>query len=391
MRYRIAICGTRGVPAAYGGFETFAEELGSRLALKGYDVTVFCRTYNRIPTEQRIMYYKGMRCVNLRAIKHKYFETPLHTLSSFLSNELKHADIILLCNAANSPFAFIPRILSKPVIINVDGIERERRKWNLLGKLWYRFGEYTSVLFASGLVSDADYIKDYYKDKYKRNSSVIRYGARKIETVLLDDKQEGAFIQISRKYLQFYEKYGIIPGKYILYVSRLEPENNADKVIKAYNLLTEDIRNEFPLVVVGDAPYANDYKNSLIELAKNSNVKFLGYQFGESYEQLQTGAYMYIQATEVGGTHPALVEAMGFANAILANDVVEHVEVVNNVAHLYKFNDINDLSLKMSALIENPNLSSSLRKAAYNRASQEYSWDSIVSKYIELFDKHLKG
>ena len=390
MKKKIAICGTRGVPSSYGGFETFAEELGSRLVNLGYEIIVYCRHYGDGSEVEKEYFYKGMKCLSFKAIKHKYFETPLHTLRSFLTSEIRSVDIVLLCNAANSPFSFIPKIFGKPIVINVDGIERERRKWNFLGKLWYYFGEVCSVFFASKLVSDANYIRDYYRKKYGRDSSVIRYGARQIDPSFLDDKCKNLFDKIYQTNKDFYDNHKLMPGKYLLYVSRLEPENNADKVISAYNLLKQEIKKEYELVVVGDAPYANEYKEGLIKLARGTNVRFLGYQFGSSYELLQTGAYLYVQATEVGGTHPALVEAMGFANAIVANDVVEHIEVIKDVAEVYKYNDINSLSEKIARLIEKKDLTEKLRIDAYQRSLKDYSWDSVVLEYVKLFSVYLE-
>jgi len=385
---KIAICGTRGVPANYGGFETFAEELGVRLVKRGHEITVFCRYYKGAEDLQLAYDYKGISCINLRAFKHKYFETPLHTLLSFLHPKLSKIDLVLLCNAANSPFSFLPRLLGIPVIINVDGIERERRKWNWMGKLWYRLGEFCSVLFASDLVSDANYIHDYYLKRYNRSSTVIRYGARHLSKEAALEKSAGDFKSIQGAHAVRFHEFGVEAGSYLLYVSRLEPENNADKVILGFNELPKSVREKFPLLVVGDAPYADDFKLMIKSIAC-PEVKFLGYQFGESYEILQSGAYLYIQATEVGGTHPALVEAMGFSNAIVANAVPEHFEVIDGVAEFYNYNDIRDLTAKLLLLTTSENRVLELRSFAFQKAVREYSWEAICDQYEALFKKHL--
>jgi glycosyltransferase involved in cell wall biosynthesis len=381
----IAICGTRGVPASYGGFETFAEELGSALVKKGYRVLVYCRYYNDSLENSKNFKHKGMECISIKAPKHKYFETPIHTLKSFLHPSIREADLILLCNAANSPFGFIPKLLRKPLLINVDGIERERRKWNWIGKSWYLMGEFFSAIYGNELISDADYIQEYYKKRYFRKSTVIRYGAKHLPTEYYNQKINSDFSNIYLKYKSYYDNYDIKCGNYLLYVSRLEPENNADKVILAYNLVPESIRLKYPLVIVGDAPYAEDFKKRIKEIACQE-VKFLGYRFGEEYLALQSGAYFYIQATEVGGTHPALVEATGFANAIIANSVKEHFEVVDGCSIFYKYNDINDLSTKMQLLLTSEDQVINLRKLAYQRSLNEYSWDAICHKYEKLFN-----
>ncbi|MCB0334923.1 MAG: DUF1972 domain-containing protein, partial [Bdellovibrionales bacterium] len=261
----IALLGTRGIPARYGGFETFAEKLACRLVNRGHEVTVYCRKAFFQPSPHARS-YQGVRLKTTSTIMHKYAETPLHALTSFLSLFLWRPDVVLLCNAANSPFAFIVRLLGIPLIINVDGIERKRSKWNQLGKLWYRLGEYTSVLFGTKIVSDAHVIAEYYRDTYRCPSTVIRYGAD------VTSIPPGGTLA----------KFNLRPQSYLLYVSRLEPENNALGVIDAYTGLD----TEMPLVIVGDAPYSDEYKARLRERA-NDRVIFAGYQFESAYFELR--------------------------------------------------------------------------------------------------------
>ena len=177
-KLKIAICGTRGIPACYGGFETFAEELSTRLVERGHSVRVYGRSHVIDYSESS---YKGVEIELLSAPKHKYLETPVHTFKSFLHLLSNPVDAVLICNGANSPFAWIPRFLGRtPITINVDGIERLRGKWNSLGKLWYLLGEFCSVLFANIMISDAEVIREYYKDRYKKDSVVLRYGYRNV-------------------------------------------------------------------------------------------------------------------------------------------------------------------------------------------------------------------
>ncbi|NMC64343.1 MAG: glycosyltransferase family 1 protein [SAR324 cluster bacterium] len=285
-KLRIAILGTRGIPARYGGFETFAEELSLRLVKRGHEVTVFGRR-PFFSSVQETLEYKGVKIQYVPTIFHKYLETPLHGLSSFIAASKRDFDVILLCNAANSPFSWILNLKGLPFAVNVDGIERKRAKWNSLGKLWYRLGERSSVLFAKQLIADAKVIRDYYKEKYSCEAVVIPYGASPIR------RDTGKTLQ----------NFGLKAGQYLLYVSRLEPENNALGVVQAYN----DSGVTIPLVVVGEAPYAKEYIEQVKEAA-GKGVIFAGFQFAEAYQELQSNCYLYIQATEVGGTHPALVE-----------------------------------------------------------------------------------
>src|SRR3990172_13208632 len=149
---KIAILGTRGIPGNVGGFETFAEELSTRLVKRGHQVTVYGRTNNiryRQPT------YKGVRLVLLPTIPHKYFDTLAHTFLSVWHVLWQDAEVVLICNAANSIFSFLPRLAGKKTVVNVDGLERQRRKWNALGKAYYLLSEWLATFLPNAIVTDA--------------------------------------------------------------------------------------------------------------------------------------------------------------------------------------------------------------------------------------------
>lgn len=360
-KLRIALLGTRGIPARYGGFETFAEELSTRLARRGYTVEVFCRRF--YGSQDDCKSYRGVLLRYAWSVRHKYLETPLHAFFSNLSLVRSRCDVALLCNAANSPFAWMIRLLGIPLAINVDGIERERAKWNWLGRLWYLLGERSSVLFASRVIGDAVVIQEYYKERYGCSAVMIPYGATAVR------KEPGTVLN----------SFGLTPDNYILYVSRLEPENNALGVIQAYASLTTDV----PLVIVGDAPYAEEYKRSLREAA-NEKVIFTGYQFAEAYQELQSNCLMYIQATEVGGTHPALIEAMAYGNCVIANGTPENREVLGSAGYIYEKNNFTDLARCIANAMSDPIERGALKVKAKERANQLYDWEKITDQYESL-------
>ena len=358
---RIAIMGIRGIPAHYSGFETLAEELAPRLTKRGHRVTVYGRS-NVINYEGQ--YYKSARLVILPTISHKYLDTLVHTFLCIIHSLFYRCDVILLCNAANSIFSFVPRLVGQKVVVNVDGIERKRKKWNWLGKLWYLWGEFFSTFFPNEIVSDAKVIQDYYWERYHKKSTFIPYGANseKVNTTKVLDK------------------FGIRSNEYILYVSRLEPENNAHIVIEAF----EKVKTDFELVIVGDAPYSSKYIKKL-KATRDSRIVFTGFVFGEGYKEFQSNTYCYIQATEVGGTHPALIEAMGCGNCVIANGTPENIEVVGNAAIIYKKNDVEDLREKIQYVMRNPKIIRMYGEKAKKGIKANYSWDTVTDKYENLF------
>jgi glycosyltransferase involved in cell wall biosynthesis len=356
---RLAILGTRGIPANYGGFETFAEELSTRLAARGHEVTVYCRS-NNIRFPGRV--YKSVRLVVLPTIGTKYLDTVAHTLLSVIHALPGKYDCILICNAANALFAAVPRIASVPVALNVDGIERKRKKWGWLGRSYYRVSEYLATIIPDVIVTDAAVIREYYMEKYRAASVMIAYGAEctRVETTEVLSRLE------------------IRPRGYLLYVSRLEPENNAHVVIDAYSR----VKTGMPLLIVGDAPYAQKYIAELKAVA-DPRVRFTGAIYGSGYRELQSNAYIYIHATEVGGTHPALIEAMGAANCVLVYDTPENREVVGDCGLF--FNNSESLASQITRTIADPVLVRDLGVRAQTRARRLFSWDAITDQYEKLF------
>ena len=367
----LAIMGTRGIPACYGGFETFAEELSTRLAGRGHKVTVYCRRGGACGGKQAPgdSSFRGVGRIWTWTVRHKYLETPLHGLTSFIDALFRRFDAALVCNAANSPFIWILKLKGLPVFVNVDGIERRRGKWSFLGRLWYRLGEICSALFADRIVADAQVIADYYRRTYGVEAAVIGYGA---------EAQPAAPGETLAR-------YGLEASRYLLYVSRLEPENNALGVIRAYRSLETDM----PLVIVGDAPYAGSYVSSLKEAA-DQRVVFTGFQFGAAYRELRANCYLYIQASEVGGTHPALVEAMAYGNCIVANRVAEHEEVLGDAGYYYARNDFARLGALLKELLAAPHKVKEAGESARARAAARYRWDDVVVKYEELCKNALR-
>jgi len=364
---KIALLGTRGIPANYGGFETFAENLSTRLVKRGHSVTVYGRSSY---IDKNKKFYKGVRIKVLPTISHKYLDTPVNTFLSSLHTIVCKYDIVFICNSANSFCALIPRLSGRPVVLNVDGLEWKRAKWSVFGKCVYRFSEWLATFIPNHIVTDAKEIQKYYRNKFNKKSTYIPYGStvtKVTSTTVLD-------------------KYHLKKRKFFLYVSRLEPENNAHVVIKAY----KQVKTDFPLIIVGDAPYSKDYIQNLKRM-KDDRVIFTGYVFDKGYNEFQSHAYCYIQATEVGGTHPALVEAMGHGNCIIANDVPEHREVLGDSGLYFDTENLSTLIENMHFVLEHSKKVAEFGKKAQQRVSKLYTWEKVTTDYETLFRKIVRG
>jgi glycosyltransferase involved in cell wall biosynthesis len=352
---RIAILGTRGIPARYGGFETFAEELSTGLVARGHDVTVYCRERH---TEKS---YRGVSLVYLPTWRHKYFDTLVHSFFSTLHLIFHPVDAALYCNAANAIFTFWPRLVGIPVALNVDGLERKRKKWNRLARTWYLISERLATICPNVAISDARKIAEYYLARYGKPTEFISYGA-----------EVGALAETD-----VLEKLGLAPGEYLLYVSRMEPENNALLVRESF----EKVATSLKLSLIGDAPYADEYIQR-VRATNDPRVVMPGAIYGRGYHELLSHCYAYIHATEVGGTHPALIEAMGRGAVVLYLNTPENAEVAGDAGIPF---EAQELSGKLTDLLEMPGEQrAEWSRRAIARVAERYSWDAVTAQYEAL-------
>ncbi|HEY7387776.1 MAG TPA: DUF1972 domain-containing protein [Bryobacteraceae bacterium] len=359
-RVRIALLGTRGMPAHYGGFETFAEELSVRLVARGHEVIVYCR--EPFPDS----FYRGVRLQYLPTIRHKYFDTIAHTLISTIHLVWRRArglrvDAALYCNGANAIFTMVPRVFGIPTALNVDGLERKRKKWNRLAKAWYLVSEWLATFCPTVTITDARSIQHYYQERYRKESVFIPYGA------------EVGRLQ-SRSVL---EKFGLEPGRYFLYVSRMELENHPLEVREAF----ETIDTPLKLVLVGDAPYARDYVRRVRD-TRDTRVLIPGAIYGLGYHELGSHCFAYIHATEVGGTHPALIEAMGRGAIVLYRNTPENAEVAGGAGIPF---EPAELAAKIRLALEmSESEREELGRKAMERVRDRYSWEAVAGEYERL-------
>ena len=352
----IAILGTRGIPGRYGGFETFADQLSRRLVERGHRVTVYCRERHTEPT------YLGAELRYLPTIRHKYLDTIVHTALSTVHLLFHRVDVALYCNAANAIFCGMPRLAGMPVALNVDGLERNRKKWNRAAKAWYRLSEWLATFCPTAIVTDAQAIEQYYRDRYACVSTMITYGAepQRLKTTAV------------------LTSLGLEPDRYFLYVTRFEPENNPLLVREAFETLATPLK----LALIGDAPYAAEYI-ARIRNTTNPRVVIPGYVFGDGYGELQSHCYAYVHATEVGGTHPALIEAMGRGALILYLETAENTEVAGGIGLPFTAQTLP--AVMQRALDMSPEERAAWQQKAVDRVRERYSWSAVTDAYEALF------
>lgn len=364
---KVAILGTRGVPALYGGFETAVEEIGTRLALRGHDVTVYCRN-----PDQKMTTYQGMHLVNLPAIRHRVAETLSHTSLSAAHAAVKNRpDVALVLNAGNAPLLRPLRAAGIPVAIHLDGLESRREKWRGAGAAYYKWAERSSVRAGTEVVADCQAIADYIKETYGRSAWVITYGAEVIEP----GSERLAEVRVVRR-------------DFHLLVARMEPENHVLEAVLGYRQ-SEETR---PLLIVGSAPYSQWYIDKVADAAGgDTRIRFMGGIYDqELLNQLYGNCRTYIHGHSVGGTNPSLLRAMGAGAPVLAFDCEFNREVTADRALMWSSSD--DMTALMDDIAEgelDPVLES-LTVAGRERVAEHYRWDVVTDEYERLL-RHLLG
>jgi glycosyltransferase involved in cell wall biosynthesis len=312
--------------------------------------------------------YKGAQLVHLRTVQNKYLDTFVHTaLSAVHVGRKIKPDVALFFIAGNSPLCLITRWARIPALINIDGLDSDRRKWPAFAKAYLRFAERTAPRWADKAITDSHAVAETFERRYRQRIDVVPYGVE-------DPGYDGT---------ETLERLGLEPRKYILFVGRLEPENNPHLLVEAFSRIPADKARGMKLAIVGGAPYADDYIRQVWRSA-DPRVVFPGYVFGTGYWELQRHAYVFCAPTEVGGTHPVILEAMAAGNCVLVNDHRPNAETVGDAGIYFSGKTgVEDLAGQLERVLADPKLVAEYRGRALQRA-QQYSWDAVTDQYEEL-------
>lgn len=361
---KIAILGSRGIPACYGGFETLVEELSLGLTASGEaEVLVYCRKpyFDLHPAT-----YRGIRLVYLPAPRKKAIESLINSFLSALHVLSQNVDVIYFVDPANAPFCAMLRLCGKQVVVHTDGLGWKRAKWGPLARKYYKFVEWVCARTATALVTDNPAMVEYYRREYNADSCYAPYGAE----------------QHSGENCAVLGELGLSPKRYLLVVARLERDNNVDLIVREYtrSRVTE------PLVIVGDAPYDPDYLSLLCGLS-DQRVRFIGRINDQaSLNSLYRWAYVYIHGHEVGGTNPSLLRAMHAGTAPLIMDVDFNRSVTGSSRFVFTKASGNLASL-LDRLRNNPELVQVESERVRQRANSLFTWNEVIDAHLRLFQR----
>ena len=360
---RVAFIGGRGVVSKYSGIEAFYEEAGTRLAERGHAVTIYCRSY----FTPKAASYSGVRLIRLPTIRSKHLETLVHTFLSTLHALFGDYDIVHYHTLGPALFSWIPRLFSKKTVVTVQGLDWQRKKWGWIASSVLKAGEWGAVNFPNATMVVSRSLRDYYRARYGKETLFVPNGTRMRE----------------RRTAGYLQSWGLEPDNYILFLGRFSPEKNCDLLIRAYQRLNTDVK----LVLAGGSSYSDAYANRLRSHASDK-IRFLNWVSGEALEELLTNAMLFVLPSDMEGLSLALLDAMGAGLCVLASDVPENRELVDEAGFTFKAGSEDALAERLRLLIDIPALREEAGREASARIRQYYLWPKIVeqieSEYLRL-------
>ena len=353
----VAIIGSRGYLSTYGGFETFVRHLAPHLRDAGAAVTV----YGHAPHGRQEVLHDGIRRVETLGINTKATATLTHGMTAVFDACRRNFDVVLLLNIANGFYIPLLQAAGIPVAVNVDGLEWERGKWGYFPRQVFRAGARITARRADVVIADSRAISDVWRDTFQRDCVFLPYGGDVVADVPLEPVRE----------------VGLKPG-YILLVARLVPENNIDLFLDAVELM----HHKPPVVVVGSANYKSPIVDRLTKLS--NTVRWLGHIADQALlASLWAHCGVYFHGHSVGGTNPALLQAMGLGAPVIAVDSPYSREVLSNAEALVEARP-ESVATRLGEVLESDVVRNELRRRGTSRVRSAYRWSDVCNGYWEV-------
>ena len=371
---RIAIIGSKGIPARSGGIERHVEELATRLAKRHFDVTVYTRPWYTGKTKAS---YKGVRLVPVASIQSKNFDAITATFLATMKAVREGFDVYHFHGVGPSLLAWIPRLLrpNAKVVVTFHCIDRKHQKWGFIARLALKLGEWTANRFAHKTIVVSKTLAHYCREVYGRDVSYIPNGITPptptTSTTVLDE------LALTR-------------GRYVVMVSRLVKHKGAHTLIEAWKKLkasTEDLRvHALKLVIVGDGAFTDEYVHELrTSTVGMKDVVFAGFRTGDELKALLSESAFAVHPSVSEGLPIAVLEEMSFGKAVLATDIPEHLEIIEGKGYTFKAGDARDLMLQLFWLITHPRERASMGMKAKLFVTTYYKWDDVVRDTAVLY------
>ena len=364
---RIAVIGVRGVPAAYSGLETEVDEVGSRLVARGHEVLVYCR---RNCSKYSETHYKGMRRIVLPSLKGKWTDTYSHSLLSMFHVLKERPDVILAYNPGIASLCAIPKMLGYPVALNPDGFDWERRKWGWFAKRFIRGSAWLTTKVVDQIIADAITVQTYFNSVWKCHPPAVYIpNGGQLEPPETAGVPEAEAAEILKR-------YGVEKGKYLLFLSRHEPENSCEYILKAF----EGVKGDVKLLFGGGVTYASPYADSLRQ-TKDPRILFPGPIYDAQHvKALHHHCLFVVHGNQPGGMSLGLLKALGLGACVMTVNTPDNAYVLKDAGITYELS-AESIRSGMEFLLANPDKVRECQRSAIEQIKAEYLWDVVTDRY----------
>lgn len=371
---KVAMIGHKHVPSREGGVEIVVEELSTRMAKKGIDVTCYNRSgkhaLDKKQEVENIKEYKGVKLKKVLTIDKKGLAAM--TSSFFGSIRILFSKNNVVHFHAEGPSAMIPIIKffsKKRIVVTIHGLDWQRAKWGGFATKYIKFGEKMAVKYSDEIIVLSENVQKYFKEKYNRNTNFIPNGVNKPEV------RNSNIIK---------SKFNLSKDNYILFLGRIVPEKGIHYLIDAYKQIDTDKK----LVIAGGASDTSSYYQELIENSKNNEkIIFTGFVQGQELEELYSNAYIYVLPSDLEGMPLSLLEAMSYKNCCLTSDIPECQTVMGEKGITFKKSNVKELKEKLQYLLDNTDVVNKYKNESQEYALKKYNWDDVVENTLELYKK----
>ncbi len=379
---RIAMIGQKGIPARFGGVETHVDNIATRLAARGHDISTYCRSRFRPdrlgmepPEDYRTIggehWYRGVRLVYRPCINTKHLDAATHTFWCALESGALHKfDIVHFHGIGPAAFAPLTRLLGTKVVTTFHALDWRQVKWGRTASRFLKGGEARGARASHGIITVSRILKEYVRDTYGLEAEYIPNGA----TLPAGPPRTG---EIGR--------WGLNGGDYILAVGRIIRDRGLHRLIEAFRGVPGDVR----LVIVGAESPRTAYTDELREMA-DERVVFTGEVFGRALEDLYTNCAAYVLASTVEGLPITVCEAMAHGRPMVLSGIPENREVGGDAAVYFTPHDINELRSQLQVVLEDRDLQAELSARGLERARETFNWDRVAEQ-VEAYYLRVLG
>jgi glycosyltransferase involved in cell wall biosynthesis len=365
-----AFGGFRSIPPKAGaaGSDKFAFDLYPRIVKRGHSLIAYSRIY---PDDNDVLHaeYEGVKIKYFKTVNKAGFDTLLHSAKSTFDVIFHNtADVVHLHSGANSIWAIFLRLAGKRVVVSQFAMDWKRDKWPWYGKLFYLVSNYITAYLPNKVVFDNVFTKEYFEKKFSKKFDFVPYGSE---------------VKPPPPNTEIFQRFGIEPGNYFLFVGRFIPDKGLHLLVKAFQAL----KTSKKLVLIGGSPNPSQYETE-IKNSKSDSIIFPGYVYGDETNILMKNAYAYVQPSLIEGLSPVILTVMGLGTPLICSDIKENTFITGTNATTFTSGDWESLKQQLTFALNQPQDIKDKALAGQEDVKNRFNWDVITESYIQLLKKN---